>query len=175
MSETRRPPYNIPSLGYKQQIIDGDFAEIGLGQAIIRLGEWPDENIPGVRRWFTEAERALSDCPRANPRACPRLRHDHGDIASRVPVPINTSVPSVSSSTTLPVVLRRSSQQSRMPHPGLPAKSRPPWPDRHSLPTIEQPPPGASLSPSEPPRPAQFVSTPCQSSATARRTAPERK
>jgi hypothetical protein len=73
VSETRRPPNNIPSLGYKQQIIDGDFAEIGLGQATIRLREWPDEHVLGVQRRLTEAERALSTWPRAN-RMCVHAR-----------------------------------------------------------------------------------------------------
>lgn len=171
MSKTRRPPNLISSLDYKQKSVYGDFAKIRLGQAKIRLGDWPDEHMPGVRPRLIEAERVLSACLRTNPHACPRLCHDQGDAASRTPVPISTSTPSISPSTTLPVVLRRSSLQPRMPPLVLPAESRPPWPDRHNLQTTEQPTPGASLNPSEPPRQAQFVCRPHRSSAIGHRTA----
>jgi hypothetical protein len=59
VNKTRWLPYNITSLGYKQQILDKDFAEIGLGQATTCKGSWPNEQMSRVRCRLAVAEQAL--------------------------------------------------------------------------------------------------------------------
>jgi hypothetical protein len=167
VNKIHRPPHLISSLEHKQQIVYKDLAKIGLEQATKQRRKGLGEHLPGVRCRLIEAERALSACPCAT-------TGENRSVASARAYKYQCAL-----SLSLRTHFKPSSPEFTTVgvrhHPPCQPKGQPPRPGQHRLPTLTTSPPGVSLAPSEPPRPTHFACTPRQGSATARRTATERR
>jgi hypothetical protein len=81
------------------------------------------------------------------PHVCSCPHRSQRNTVSRTLAPISISAPSASPSTTTASLSSSEFTAVERAIAALPPEHRPPWFNRHCLPTTEQPPLGASLSP----------------------------